>query len=205
MSDMLLGISSEFLYFHKKPPKYVSDFHRPYFLAFCPKNIDIEAARRELLKKWEANKSDENQLSKIEEIGETEDYKSFWDFNKNRKVFRVYTKKSYFVPDVSNYLFFDHGFYTAEHDIPYHQRALVDLAVDGKAWLFDTGSEKKKLKVLVYDIETTQFEEGKSNIPIDIIGYSDFDILFESDKNLEDEEFSFEILDCPYIWKDMEI
>jgi DNA polymerase elongation subunit (family B) len=202
---MLLGISSEFLYFHKKPPKYVSDLHRPYFLAFCPKNIDIEAAKGKLLKKWEANKSDENQLSKIEEIGKTEDYKNFWDFNKNRKVFRVYTKKSYFVPEVSNYLFFDHDFYTAEHDIPYHQRALVDLAADGKAWLFDTGSEKKKLKVLVYDIETTQFEEGKSNIPIDIIGYSDFDILFESDKNLEDEEFSFEILDCPSHWKDMEV
>jgi len=205
MNDMLLGISPEFLYFHGKTPKPVSEYHRPYFLAFCPKDSNIEAARRDLLKKWENNKSEEDILSKIEKIGEVENYRSFWDFNESRKVFKVYTKKSYFVPDVSSHLFFNHDFYTAEHDIPYHQRALVDLAADGKTWLFDTGGEKKKLKVLVYDIETTQYEEGKSDIPIDIIGYSDFDIVFESDKNLENEEFSFDILDCPSHWEDVDI
>jgi len=202
---MLLGISPEFLYFHKKPPKKVSDLHRPYFLAFCPKDKNIEVARKELLRKWEAKTSEEDTLSKIEEIGEIENYRSFWDAQSPKGVFKVYTKKSYFVPDVSDYLFFNHGFYTAEHDIPYHQRALVDLAVDKKAWIFDTSGEKKKLKVLIYDIEITQYEEGRKDLPIDIIGYSSFDILFESDKNLENEEFYFDILDCPPSWEDMEV
>jgi len=205
MADMLLGISPEFLYFHKKPPKKVSDLHRPYFLAFCPKDKNIDVARKELLRKLEAKTSEEDALSKIEEIGEIENYRSFWDVQSAKRVFKVYTKKSYFVPDVSDHLFFNHGFYTAEHDIPYHQRALVDLAVDKKAWIFDTSGEKKKLKVLIYDIEITQYEEGKKDLPIDIIGYSSFDILFESDKNLENEEFYFDILDCPSSWEDMEV
>ncbi len=205
MNDMLLGISPEYLYFHGKPPKKVSEYHGPYFLVFCQKGRKIDSARSELQKKWEDNNSDESPLSKIEKIGAIENYRSFWDFSENRKIFKVYTKKSYFVPEVSDYLFFNHGLYTAEHDIPYHQRALVDLAAKNQSWLFDTNGEKKKLKVLVYDIETTQYEEGKSNIPIDIIGYSDFDIVFESAKNLENEEFSFDILDCPSHWEDMEI
>jgi len=205
MNDMLLGISPEYLYFYRKTPKKVSEYHGPYFLVFCQKERNIDSARNDLQKKWEDNNSDESPLSKIEKIGEIENYRSFWDFSENRKIFKVYTKKSYFVPEVSDYLFFNHGLYTAEHDIPYHQRALVDLAAKNQSWIFDTNGEKKKLKVLVYDIETTQYEEGKSNIPIDIIGYSDFDIVFESDKNLENEEFSFDILDCPSHWEDMEI
>jgi len=205
MSDMLLGISPEFLYFHGKSPKRVSDLHRPYFLTFCPKDKNIEITKNELLKKLESKTSEDDALSKIEEIGEIQDYKSFWDFKGYRKVFKVYTKKSYFVPEVSDYLFFNHGLYTAEHDIPYHQRALVDLAVNNNAWIFDTSGEKKKLKVLIYDIEITQYEEGKKDLPIDIIGYSNFDILFESDKNLEKEEFYFDILDCPSGWEDIEV
>ncbi len=202
---MLLGISSDYLYFHGKQPKVVSDLHRPYFLVFCPKERDINSARKELLKKWEDNKSNDNALSKIERIGEVENYRSFWDFGKDRKIFKVYTKKSYFVPEVSNHLFFNHSLYTAEHDIPYQQRALVDLAAEGKTWLFDTNGQKKKVKVLVYDIETKDFGEGKENIPIDIIGYSDFNVEFESKKNLETEEFSFDILDCPSDWKGIEV
>ena len=205
MSEMLLGISPEYLYFHGKQPRSVSDFHRPYFLVFCPKNRDVSSARKELIKKWEDNKSEENALSKIEDVGEVEEYRSFWDFSGKRKVFKVYAKRSYFVPEISDYLFFYHGLYTGEHDIPYHQRALVDLAADNKAWIFDTNGEKKKLKVLIYDIETSQFEEGKTNIPIDIIGFSDFDITFESSKNLENEHFSFDILDCSSNWQDIDI
>lgn len=202
---MLLGISPEYLYLHGKAPKRISDYHQPYFLAFCPKERNIESARKDFLKKLEENTSEENILSKIERIGEIEDYRSFRDFNENRKIFKVYTKKSYFVPEVTNHLFFNYGFYTAEHDIPYQQRALVDLEADGKAWIFDTNGEKKKLKVLVYDIETTQYEAGKTNVPIDMIGHSDFDIIFESEKNLETEEFSFDIIDCPTNWEDMDV
>ena len=115
------------------------------------------------------------------------------------------TKKSYFVPEISSALFFDHGFFTAEHDIPYQQRALVDLAAKKDFWLFDTKGEKKKIKTLVYDIETTQFPEGKDKIPIDIIGYSDFEVSFESEKNLDSERFSFDMIDCPTNWQDMDI
>ncbi|MFW6122587.1 MAG: hypothetical protein ACOC80_17035, partial [Petrotogales bacterium] len=205
MNDILLGISSEYLYLHGQTPQKISKYHRPYFLVYCPKDRNIQAARSELQKKWEDNPSNENPLSKIERIGEIENYRSFWDFNVNRQVFKVYTKKSYFVPEVSDHLFFEYGLYTGEHDIPYHQRALVDLAAKNSAWIFDTNGKKKKLKGLVYDIETTEYEEGKTNIPIDIIGYSNFDIVFESDKNLENEEFSFDIIDCPSNWEDMEV
>ena len=103
------------------------------------------------------------------------------------------------------YLFFYHNFFTAEHDIPYQQRSLVDLAAEGKTWMFDSSNQKTNLKVLVYDIETTKFEPGRVNIPIDIIGYSDFNIEFQSEKNLETEEFSFDILSCPTSWEDMDI
>ena len=69
MSDMLLGISPEYLYLHKKQPQLVSDLHKPYFLVFCPEDKNIEVARRDLLRKWEDTKSEENTLSKIVEIG----------------------------------------------------------------------------------------------------------------------------------------
>ena len=202
---MLLGLSSDYLYLQKRQIKSISDFHKPYFLAFCPKERNIESARKDLLKKLEQNESNDNALSKIDSIGEIEQYRSFWDFGQNRKVFKVFTKKSYFVPDVSDHLFFNNNLYTAEHDIPYQQRALVDLAAEGKTWLFDTSGKSEKLKVLVYDIETTQFTEKKENIPIDIIGYSDFEVCFESEKNLSSEEFSFEILDCPSDWQAMDV
>ena len=205
MNDMLLNISPDYLYLHKKPPKLVSDLHKPYFLAFSSSDRNISSARKDLLKKWEDSDSESNPLSKIDKIGEIENYRSFWDFDKKRQVFRVYAKKSYFVPEISDFLFFNHGLYTAEHDIPYHQRALVDLAADERYWLFNTNGEKKKLKVLVYDIETTEFSEGKENIPIDIIGYSNFDITFESQANLREEQFSFDILDCPTTWENMEV
>jgi len=139
------------------------------------------------------------------DIGESETYNSFWNFGEKRQIFKVFTKKSYFVPEVSDYLFFYHNLYTAEHDIPYKQRALVDLAAQRKTWLYDTNGEKKKVKILVYDIETTQFGEGKTNIPVDMIGYADFDLTFESSKNLDTEEFSFDIHDCPSSWEGIEV
>ena len=70
------------------------------------------------------------------------------NFNNKRDVFKIYTKESYFVPEVSDYLFFEHNLSTAEHDIPYKQRALTDLAADDKFWIFDSSGEKKRLKVL---------------------------------------------------------
>jgi DNA polymerase elongation subunit (family B) len=203
--NLLIGISPDYLYLHEKIPKVISELHKPYFLVFCPENRSIESARKDLLKKWENGKSSDDTFSKIKDIGEIETYHSFWDFDKDIEIFKVFTKKSYFVPDLSDSLFFNYGLYTAEHDIPYQQRALVDLAAEGKTWLFDTKGEKKSLNVLVYDIETSEFEKGKENIPIDIIGYSDFKISFESNKDLENEEFSFNISDCPSDWKNIEV
>jgi len=205
MTDLLLGLSPNYLYFQGKPPQLVSELHHPYFLAFPPATADAKTARNKLIEQWQQNKADHPKLSKITSIGELESYRSFCDFTKKRDVFKVYTKESYVVPEISDYLFFEHELYTAEHDIPYHQRALVDLAAEGKVWLFDTKGEKTKLKVLVYDIETTQYEEGKPQIPIDILGHACFNITIESEKNLPKEEFSFEIRDSPSHWKDVEV
>lgn len=205
MTNTLLGISPNYLYYKGKTPQLVSEVHQPYFLAFTPAKTDAKSARKKLLDQWNQNKQDHPKLSKITAIGELETYRSFCDFTKTRDVFKVYTKESYVVPEISDYLFFEHDLFTAEHDIPYHQRAIVDLAAEGKTWLFDTNGEKTKLKVLVYDIETTQFEEGKLQIPIDILGYACFDIVIESKKNLEKEEFSFEIRETPSHWKDVEV
>ncbi len=205
MNDMLLGISSEYLYIHGKQPRFISDLHKPYFLAFKHLDKDINSARRNLIDKVMEKPPESNPLSKIDEIGPIEDYRSFSNFNKERKVFKIFTKKSYFVPEVSDYLFFNHSLYTAEHDIPYHQRALVDLAAEGKTWLYDTNNEKKNVKVLVYDIETSEYITGKKEVPIDIIGYATFDISFKSKKNLQTEDFSFDILDCPNSWEDFEV
>ncbi len=205
MSDTLLGISSEYLYLQNKKPSLISDIHKPYFLVFKNLDKDLDYIRKKLISKVEENSSENNPLSKISEIGPIEEYCSFSDYNKKRKIFKIFTKKSYFVPEISDYLFFHHDLYTAEHDIPYHQRALVDLAAGGKTWLYDTYGKKKKLKVLVYDIETSEYVAGKEEIPIDIIGYTTFDISFESSKNLQTEDFSFDILDCPNNWEDFEI
>ena len=205
MSDTLLGISPDYLYIHDKTPRLVSDLHKPYFLIFTSKNSNIDLKRKEIMKKWQENRNSDNAFSKIDEIGEIENYRSFWDFGKQWKIFKVYTKKSYLVPEVSDHLFFNHNVFTAEHDIPYQQRALVDLSAMGKTWVFDTKGEKKKIRVLVYDIETKDFSEGKENIPIDIIGYSDFNVVCQSEKNLENEEFSFDIVDCPSSWEGLEV
>ena len=202
MSDMLLSISPDYLYFIDKKPVKISNYHKPYFLAFTDSS-KIDSARNRLIKK--INDSNSETLSKIESIGEIEDYRSFCNFSKKRKVFRVYTKKSYFVPEVSDYLFFNYGLYTAEHDIPYHQRALVDLSVDEDMWAFDSKGQKKTLNVLVYDIETTKYGEGRDNVPVDMIGYANFNVCFESSKDLESEEFSFDIIDCPDTWQGIDI
>ncbi|MFO7677583.1 MAG: DNA polymerase domain-containing protein [Thermoplasmatota archaeon] len=205
MAEMLFGISQDHLYIENKQPQSISQFHNPYFLAFGQSNINIDSLRNNLIQRWEDNKLDHPQLSKIKDIGEIETYQSFSDFNKKRKIFKIYTTESYVVPDISSYLFFNHNLLTAEHDIPYKQRALTDLSAENKFWPFDTSGGKKTIKTLIYDIETIQFAEGKKDIPIDIIGYSGFDITFESEKDIDSEQFSFEILDIPSHWNDIEI
>ena len=202
MGETLLGISSEYLYIHGKKPKLVEDIHSPHFLVFS-RNETIEADRKRLIDAWK--KSQDTPLRHIKDVGEIERFRSFWDFGKEIKAFRVFVDRSFLVPEVSDYIFFNLNLYTAEHDIPYHQRVLIDLAVEDKAWILDTEGIKKKLRVLVYDIETTEFEEGRTDLPIDILGFSSFDISIESEKNLDREEFNFEIKDIPSSWRDCEV
>ncbi|MCD6467842.1 MAG: DNA polymerase elongation subunit (family B) [Thermoplasmata archaeon] len=203
MGETLLGVSPEYLYIHNKKPQMLEDIHKPHFLVFPPSNKNVEKEREKLIESWK--KGEENPLKHITDIGEVEEYRSFWDFEKKRKAFRVYAKRSFLVPEISDYIFFNHDLYTAEHDIPYHQRVLVDLAATDKAWVLDTEGKRKKLRILVYDIETTEFEEGRTDLPIDIIGYTSLDLSIESEKDLEKEEFNFEVLDWPSNWIENEI
>ncbi|MEF8848175.1 MAG: DNA polymerase domain-containing protein, partial [Candidatus Thermoplasmatota archaeon] len=205
VNKTLLSLSSNYIYTHNEKPTPISKHHSPYLLAYTSNGKDIEPARKKLVEKTKKTKKNDDVFSKISKIGETEKYNSFWNFNKQKKVFKVYTKKSYFVPDVSSELFFNHNIYTAEHDIPYHQRALADLAAENKAWIFDTEKKDKNLKVLVYDIETTQYEQGDTNVPIDIIGFSSFNIKINSQKNLENENFDFNIIDQPESWTESKV
>ena len=203
MGETVLGISPESLYILGKKPQSLEEIHKPHFLAFPPSDRDVEVERKKLVDAWKRN--EETPLKHITDIGEVEEFRSFWDFEKKVKGFRIYAKRSFLVPEISDYLFFNHNLYTAEHDIPYHQRALIDFAASDRAWVFDTEGKKKNLKVLVYDIETTEFEEGRTDLPIDILGYTSIDIAVESEKNLDTEEFSFEIKDWPSNWIDGEI
>ncbi|MBC7129239.1 MAG: DNA polymerase elongation subunit (family B) [Thermoplasmatales archaeon] len=160
--------------------------HNPYFLLIFPDELDIEEEKKRL---YELIKGDE----KIKGIGETEEYNSFWDFEKKRKVSKIYVSHPSHVPEVSDKLF-NLGFYTAEHDIPYHERVLTDLASQG-FWIFDTKGKERKINVTVYDIEITKY--GQREAPIDIIGYSNLSISFVSNSNLKDEDFFFQIVDMP--------
>ena len=204
MKEMLLGVSHDFLYYHGNSPVPAKDIHRPYCLVFCNDNTHILNEKKRLVKQWKEQPSN-TMLAQIVDIGEVETYRSFSDFTKTRKLFKVYTEKSFLIPEVSSYLFFQHHLCTAEHDIPYHQRVLVDVAASNEGWLFDTNGVKKQVKLLVYDIETTQFEEGATNVPIDIIGYANLSLSFESFKDLATEEFSFDIVDLPSVSRDIEV
>ena len=49
MTDLLLGLSPNYLYFQGKPPQLVSELHHPYFLAFPPATADAKTARKKLV------------------------------------------------------------------------------------------------------------------------------------------------------------
>jgi DNA polymerase elongation subunit (family B) len=182
---MLINASPSYIYWQGKIQK-VSEMHNPYFLLIFPSELDIDGEKKRL---YELTKGDE----KIKGIGEIEEYNSFWDFEKKRKVSKIYVSHPSHVPEVSDKLF-NLGFYTAEHDIPYHERVLTDLASQG-FWIFDTKGKERKINVTVYDIEITKY--GQREAPIDIIGYSNLSISFVSNSNLKDEDFFFQIIDMP--------
>lgn len=183
---MLINVSPHYLYW-KDRLQPIGEKHRPYFLVFAPAGMDVEEARKKVA---DALRDDE----RVEEIGGVERYQSFWDQRVKREVFKVYTTKSYLVPEVSDDVF-RLGLYTAEHDVPYHERALVDLAAAGD-WVFDTQGDEQKMTVTAYDIEMTQYGRVRE-VPIDIIGYYQFDFSFRAQKDLDSEDFSFQFIDFP--------
>jgi DNA polymerase elongation subunit (family B) len=213
--DVLLSLSNEYAYFRDQGPVKLSELgHDPWFWAIPKKGQDANATLRRVREAWQKNQgggggfdADLNPLSKIKAIGDLTDVRSFVDHGKRRPAFPVYAKRSFQVPEISDELFYGHDVFTAEHDVPYQQRACVDLAAQGKAWAFDTKGHKTKLKVLVYDIETTQY--GKANqprsVPVDMIGYSEFEISYEASKDLDKEEFHFNLVDAPPRWQDCEV
>ncbi len=184
--NMLINASPNYLYWQGKVQP-VEEMHSPYFLAIVPDGMDANDARNKIIREIGND-------NRIKEIGEIETYSSFWNPGIKRRVFKIYTKHPGNVPEMSDKVF-KLGLYTAEHDIPYHERALTDLAAKG-VWIFDTDGKEKKVNATVYDIEITRYGEERE-APIDIIGYSRLQISFASSKNLENEDFFFEIIDLP--------
>ncbi|MCD6222867.1 MAG: DNA polymerase elongation subunit (family B) [Thermoplasmata archaeon] len=181
---MLINVSPNYLYWHGKIQP-VHEVHSPYFLVFAPSGLDINHVRKKLMEEL----GNDNRILKF---GEIEEYTSFWNTEIKRKVFKLYVKHPSMVPEMSNKVF-NMGYYTAEHDIPYHERVLTDLAAQG-TWIFDSGGKEKELNVTVYDIELTKFGEVNEP-PIDIIGYAGIKIKFSSEKNLENEDFFFDFVE----------
>jgi len=206
---MLLNVSNDYLYTDTEILP-IRDYHNPYFLVLGGEKE--RNSLKEILKSVGMNggggggidgdggRENGGPLNHIVELGELEVYQSFSRPGKKLDVFRVFTDESRVVPMVSNRLFFRHGLYTAEHDIPYVQRAASDLAAQGK-WLLDTGGAERTLKVLAYDIETPSFERYSSRAPVEIIGFTQFDVTFSSSYDLDKEEFNFEMQDIPGSWE----
>ncbi|HHF58890.1 MAG TPA: hypothetical protein ENL44_01670 [Thermoplasmatales archaeon] len=99
MGETLLGISSEYLYIHGKQPKPVEELHSPNFLVFS-KDDSIEKDRKRLIDAWKSLQ--DTPLRHIKDVGEIETYRSFWNFDRKIKAFRVYVDRSFLVPEVSD-------------------------------------------------------------------------------------------------------
>lgn len=213
--DVLLSVSNEYAYFRDKGPVRLSDLqHDPWFWAIPKKGQDPKAVQQRIADAWRKNAggsggydADLNPLAKIKNVGELTDVRSFVNHGQARPAFPVYAKRSFQVPEISDELFYSHDVYTAEHDVPYQQRAVVDLAAQEKAWAFDTKGQKTKLKVLVYDIETTQYGKPNAprNVPVDMIGFSEFEFSYEASKDIDKEEFHFNLVDAPRPWQECDV
>jgi len=205
-----INITNTHIYYNGGEKKELRRIHDPYFLVLCSKEGESPAEiRKKVVDEIEKGESDDLNPKKVKGVGEIEVVESFHTAGKCIPAFKVYAYNSGDVPRISDAIFFGLGYYTAEHDIPYHQRALVDLASSNRIWMYDTGGKVEKLRVLVYDLEMTQYArsgggiEGK--IPIDMIGYTSFDISFESSHDLEKEEFNFAFRDAPGDWMGREV
>lgn len=205
---VLLNASNSHLFWKDKDPMPLDGLHAPRLLAFPRDGEPIAAARGrlvDLVAGAAGNSPDDDPLAKVLDVGEPIHYDSFWDHGKGREVIPVGGKRPYWMPDISDALFYDHGFYTAEHDIPYIERAVADLCAERDWWMWDTKGRKQQLDVLTYDIETTQYASGKKEVPIDMIGWSDFRVEYEASKDLDTESFDFRFHDLPQDWAEREV
>jgi DNA polymerase elongation subunit (family B) len=222
--DVLLGVAQDHAYFKGKAPVRNRDLpHDPWCWVIPPKGEDAEATKRRIERAWQEaggpagrDDRDPHPLRRIKAFGPVQTIKSFVDFGKTRPAFPAYGLRSHWVPDISDHLFAHQGVFTAEHDVPYQQRVVVDLAAGvyqaangttpAHAWPYDTGGRKEKLKVLVYDIETTQFRANSRTLPpIDMLGWAEFEIGYQASKDLDREEFNFELVDDAPHWRDVEV
>jgi DNA polymerase elongation subunit (family B) len=218
----LLNLSNTHLFWQGREPEPIEPHHRPFFLAF-PRGAesvkDAHARLRRLVEGAQGKDPEQEPLAKALEVHEPIPYRSFWNHGQSRQVIPVVSKRSYWVPDLSDALFAHHGFYTCEHDIPYTERANADLASEKGWWLLDTQGRPNRLKVLTYDIETTQYGKnghgaaagatvlgGKDpSLPIDMIGWAEFGVEYEAEKDLDREQFDFRFRDIPDTWRDCEV
>lgn len=211
----LLNLSNTHLFWQGREPEPIEAHHRPMFLAF-PRDPHEPIGKahdrlRDLVGAAQGEDPDQAPLAKAFEVHEPIRYRSFWNQGHHRDVIPVVSKRSYWVPDISDELFARHGFYTAEHDIPYTERAAADLAAEKGWWLLDTKGHSNKLKVLTYDIETTQYGQNGGrgapgqgakdpSLPIDIIGHSCFEVEYSAAKDLDTEQFDFQFKHIPEDW-----
>ncbi|MBS3802156.1 MAG: hypothetical protein KGY65_05345, partial [Candidatus Thermoplasmatota archaeon] len=198
MTDILLGVSPDYLYLQQGKITRVDSFHQPYFLAFKNTESETKDAKKQI-QDLQKNNKDSIPWSYINRFGEVQEYDSFWHPSKKRHVFPIYVNQSFRVPEVSDYLFFNHNLFTAEHDIPYYQRVLVDIAAKNDQWIYDTHGKDQSVSMLVYDIEMSEFIPGKIDSPIDIIGFAAGNLSFQSSKNLETETFDFDFKHVPHV------
>ncbi|HUR61661.1 MAG TPA: DNA polymerase elongation subunit (family B) [Candidatus Thermoplasmatota archaeon] len=219
--SVLLSLSNSHLFWQGREPEPIEKHHRPFFLAFPqdPHEPIGKAHARlvALVGAAQGRSPDEDPLAKALEVHEPIQYRSFWNHGQHRMAIPVVARRPFWIPDISEALFFTHGFYTCEHDIPYTERANADLAAEKGWWLLDTRGQPNKLNVMTYDIETTQYGKGPApplptrpgaaapSIPIDIIGYSHFDLEYSAAKDLDTEQFDFQFRHLPNDWAEREV
>jgi DNA polymerase elongation subunit (family B) len=204
----LLNLSNTHLFWQGRDPEPIEAHHRPFFLAYPRGKETLEHAHdrlRRLIEGAQGQDTEKEPLAKALEVQEPVEYQSFWNHGQRRHAIPVVAKRSFWVPDISDALFAQHGFYTAEHDIPYTERASADLAAEKGWWLLDTQGRPNTLKVLTYDIETTQYGKGTKDVPIDMIGFADFPVEYQAHKDLATEQFDFQFRHIPDNWADVEV
>lgn len=199
----------------------VNNYHTPYCLVICDDNITegryrdttdavvakIEERIREVKEDHDRNNRDDPyRFILTDDRGlmmytNASVYRSFHNPCVRYRCIEVHATMSWKIPAISTVLFKDMGMYSAEFDIPYRDRALIDIQGENRVWLFDTGGNVRKLKVLAYDIETTQYDptEQKDDgaMPVDMLGWAIFEITYRAERDPSTGKCVFELVSLP--------